>query len=68
MELQHQPIEYSGLIFFRMDWFDLAVEETLKSLLQHHSSKTSVLQHSAFSVVQLSGPYMTTRKTEALTI
>ena len=60
--------EYSGLIFFRTDWFDLAVQGTLKSLLQHHNSEASVLQHSAFSVVQLSDPYMTTRKTVALTI
>ena len=56
--------EYSGLIFFRMDWLDLlAVQETLKSLLQHHSSKASILQHSAFFIVQLSHPYMTTGKT-----
>ena len=55
--------EYSGLISFRMDWLDLlAVQGTLKSLLQHHSSKTSVLQRSAFFVVQLSRPYMTTGK------
>ena len=60
--------EYSGLISFRMDWFDLlAVQGTLKSLLQHHSSKASVLQHSAFFTVQLSYPYMTTGKTIALT-
>ena len=60
--------EYSGLISFRMDWLDLlAVKETLKSLLQHHSSKTSILQHSAFFTVQLSHPYMTTGKTIALT-
>ena len=60
--------EYSGLISFRMDWLDLlAVQETLKSLLQHHSSKASVLWHSAFFIVQLSHPYMTTRKTIALT-
>ena len=60
--------EYSGLIFFRMDWFDLlAVQGTLKSLLQHHSSKASVLQCSAFFMVQLSHPYMTTRKTITLT-
>ena len=59
--------EYSGLISFRMDWLDLlAVQETLKSL-QHHSSKASILQHSAFFIVQLSHPYMTTRKTIALT-
>ena len=60
--------EYSGLLSFRIDWFDLlAVQETLKSLLQHHSSKTSILQHSAFFTVQLSHPYMTTGKTIALT-
>ena len=60
--------EYSGLISFRMDWLDLlAVKGTLKSLLQHHSSKASILQHSAFFIVQLSHPYMTTRKTIALT-
>ena len=60
--------QYSGLIFFRMDWLDLlAVQGTLKSLLQHHSSKASILQHSAFFTVQLSHPYMTTRKTIALT-
>ena len=57
----------SGLISFRMDWFDLAVQGTLKSLLQHHSSKASVLRHSAFLIVQLSHPYMTTGKTIALT-
>ena len=56
--------EYSGLISFRMNWFDLlAVQGTLKSLLQHHSSKTSVLQHSAFFMVQLSHSSMTTGKT-----
>ena len=55
--------EYSGLIFFRMDWLDLlAVQGTLKSLLQHHSSKASILQRSAFFTVQLSHPYMTTEK------
>ena len=60
--------EYSGLIFFRMDWLDLlAFQGTLKSLLQHHSSKASILQHSAFSIVQLSHAYMTTGKTIALT-
>ena len=53
--------EYSGLISFRMDWLDLlAVQGTLKSLLQHHSSKASILQHAAFFIVQLSHPYMTT--------
>ena len=60
--------EYSGLIPFRTDWFDLlAVQGTLKSVLQHHSSKTSFLQCSAFFIVQLSHPYMTTGKTIALT-
>ena len=60
--------EYSGLISFRIYWFDLlAVQGTLKSLLQHHSLKASVLWHSAFFVVQLSPPYMTTGKTTALT-
>ena len=60
--------EYSGLISSRMDWLDLlAVQGTLKSLLQHHSSKASVLWHSAFFIVQLSHPYMTTGKTVALT-
>ena len=59
--------EHSGLISFRMDWLDLlAVQGTLKSLLQHHSSQPSVLRHSAFFVVQLSHPYMTTGKTIAL--
>ena len=60
--------EYSGLISFRMDWLDfLGVQGTLKSLLQLHSSKVSVLWHSAFFIVQLSYPYMTTGKTIALT-
>ena len=60
--------EHPGLISFRMDWLDLlAVQGTLKSLLQHHSSKTSILQCSAFFTVQLSHPYMTTGKTIALT-
>ena len=60
--------KYLWLISFRIDWFDLlAVQGTLKSLLQHHSSKTSILQRSAFFLVQLSHPYMTTRKTTALT-
>ena len=63
------PHEYSGLISFRIDWLDLlAVQGTLKSLLQHHSSKASILQHSAFFVVQLSHPGMTTGNTIALTI
>ena len=60
--------EYSGLISFRLDWLDLlAVQGTLKSLLQHHCSKASILQCSAFFIVQLSHPYMTTGKTIALT-
>ena len=60
--------EYSGLISFRIDWFDLlAVQGMLKSHLQHHSSKASIIQHSAFFTVQLSHPYMTTGKTIALT-
>ena len=60
--------EYSGLISFRMDWLDLlAVQGTLKSLLQHHSSKASILRRSAFFIVQLSHPYMMTGKTIALT-
>ena len=60
--------EYLGLISFRIDWLDLlAVQGTLQSLLQHHSSKTSIFQHSAFIIIQLSHPYMTTGKTLALT-
>jgi len=60
--------EHPGLISFRMDWLDLlAVQGTLKSLLQHHSSKASILWHSAFFIVQLSHPYMTTGKTIAFT-
>ena len=60
--------DYSGLISFRMDWLDfLAVQGTLKSLLQHHSSKPSILQRSAFFIVQLSHPYMTTGETIVLT-
>ena len=60
--------EYSGLIFFRMDWLDLlAVQGTLKSLLQHHSSKASIVWHSAFFRVQLSHPYVTIGKTIGLT-
>ena len=60
--------EHLGLISFRMDWLDLlAVQGTLKSLLQHYSSKASILKHSAFFIVQLSHPYMTTGKTTALT-
>ena len=62
-------IQYSGLISFRFDWFDLlAVQGTLKSLLQHHSSKALILQHSAFFMIQLSHLYMTTGKTIDLTI
>ena len=61
--------EYSGLISFNIDWFDLlALQRALKSHLQHHSLKTSILQHSAFFIVQLSYPYMTTGKTIHLTI
>ena len=60
--------EHLGLVSFRMDWMDLfAVQGTLKSLLQHHSSKASILQHSAFFIVQLSHPYVRTGKTTALT-
>ena len=60
--------EYPGLISFRMDWLDLlAVQGTLKSLLQHHTSKASILRHSAFFIIQPSHPYMTTGKTIALT-
>ena len=60
--------EHRGLISFRMDWLDLlTVQGTLKSFLHHHSSKSSILQHSAFFIVQLSHPYMTTGKTVALT-
>ena len=68
--LQHQSFhDYSGLISFRMDWFDLlAVQGTLKSLLQHYSWKASIFQHSAFFTVQLSPLYMPTGKTIALTI
>ena len=61
--------KYSGLISFRMDWFDLlAVQEILKSLLQHHNVKTSILQCSAFFIIQLSNPYMSTGKIISLTI
>ena len=68
-QLQHQSFQRTfGIISFRMDWLDLlAVQGTLKSLLQHHSLKASVLQCSAFFIVQLSHPYMTTGKTIALT-
>ena len=73
MELQCQDIshsnEYSGLISFKIDWFDLlVVQGTLKSFLQHHSSKASIFQCSAFFMVQLSHPYMSTGKTIALTL
>ena len=70
LQLHHQSFsEYSGLISFRMDWFDLfAVQGTLKSLLQHHSSKASILQHLALFKVQLSHPYVTPGKTTALMI
>ena len=69
LQLQHQSFnEHPGLISFRMGWLDvLAVQGTLKSLLQHHSSKPSILWCSAFFIVQLSHPYMTTGKTIALT-
>ena len=69
LQLQHQSLhEHPGLISFRMDWLALfAVQGTLKSLLQHHSSKASILQCSAFFIVQFSHPYMTTGKTIALT-
>ena len=71
MEFQlqhHSSNEYSGLITFGIHWFDLlAVQGTLKSLLQHHSSKASTFRHSAFFIVQLSHPYVTTGKTTALT-
>ena len=66
--LQHQSFQNPGLISFRMDWLDLlAVQGTLQNLLQHHSSKSSILQCSAFFIVQLSHPHMTTGKTIALT-
>ena len=69
LQLQHQSFQrVSGLISLRIDWLDLlAVQGTLKSLLQHHSSKASTFLHSAFFIVQLSHPYMTTGKTTALT-
>ena len=67
-QLQHRSNEYSGLISFRIDCFDLlVVQGTLKSLLQHHSLKASILQHSAFFIVQLSPPYIITGKAIALT-
>ena len=68
LELRHQSNEYSGFVSFRIDWFALlAVQGTVKSLLQHHSLKASLLQRSAFFIVQLSHQYMTTGKTTALT-
>ena len=69
LQLQHQSAnEYSGLISFRIDWFDpLVVQGTLKNLLQYHSLKSSIFQCSAFFMVQLSHPYMTTGKTIAMT-
>ena len=69
LQFQHQSFsEYSGLISFRTDWLDLlAVQGTLKSLLKHHSSKASILRRSAFCIVQLSHPHMTTGKTITLT-
>ena len=68
LQLQHQSFnEYSGLISFRIDWFDLlAVQGTLKSLLQHHSSKASILWRAAFFMVQLSHPYMTIGKSSVV--
>ena len=67
LDLQHQSFhEYSGLVSFKIDWFDLAVQGTPKSLLQHHSLKVLILGCSAFFMVQSSHPYMTTRKTIAL--
>ena len=68
-QLQHRPSnEHPGVISFRRDWLDLlAVQGTLKSLLQHHNSKASILRHSAFFIVQLAHPYMTIGKTIALT-
>ena len=70
LQLQHQPLQWIFRVdFFRINWLDLlALQGTLKSLLQHHSSKTSVLRHSAFLIVQLSHPYMIIGKTIALTI
>ena len=67
-QLHHQSFQWTPRLIFRMDWLDLlSVHRTLKSLLQHHSSKASILQHSAFFVVQFSSPYMSTGKTIALT-
>ena len=69
LQLQHQSFQHSGLISFRIDWFDLlSVQGTLKSLFQDCNSKASILWHSAFFMIQLSHPYMTTGKTIALTI
>ena len=69
LAFQFPSKEHPGLISFRMDWLDLlAVQGTLNSLLQHHSSKASILQHSAFFIVQLSHPYMTTGKAIALIV
>ena len=68
-QLQSPSNEYSGSISFRMDWFDLlAIQRTLKSLLQHHSSKLSILQHSAFCMIQLSHPYTIACKAIAFTL
>ena len=68
LQLEHQFCnEYSGLISFRIDWFDFAVEGTFKSLLQHHNSKASILRHQDFFAVHLSHPYTTPGKTIALT-
>ena len=67
-QLQHQSFQWTPLVSFRMDWLNLlAVQETLKGLLQHHSSKASIFRHSTFFIAQLSHPYMTTGKTIALT-
>ena len=67
-QLQHQSFQWiSGLISFRINWFDLAIHGTLKSLLQHHGSKASILQYSAFIIVQLSHPHITTGKAIVLT-
>ena len=68
LQFEQQSFQYSELVSFRIDWFDLAVQRTLKSLLQHHSSKASIIWCSAFFMVQLSHLYMTTGKTIALTI
>ena len=69
LQSQHQSFQWIGLTSFRIDWFDLlAIQRTLKSLLQYHSWKASILRHSAFFMVQLSHPYMTTEKTTPLNI